>query len=111
MSNRELLELAAKAAGYESVEFVQISDDRFECHAWVSEFCCIAWNPIEDDGDAFRLAVRLRFQIIAYKDRVEILQDGICIGSADSVYSCGCMPSTTRLAITRAAAQIGASIK
>lgn len=53
MTDRELLERAAKAAGIELV--------------WDWEFPnrvkrsgnLAAWNPLEDDGDAFRLAVKL----------------------------------------------------
>ena len=44
MTDRELLELAAKAEGRE-IKFVE----RF--------IAC--WNPLTDDGDAFRLAVKL----------------------------------------------------
>ena len=51
MTDRELLELAAKAAGYE--------------YLWNTDSLLIKgssgrWNPITDDGDAMRLMVRLR---------------------------------------------------
>lgn len=58
MSDRELLELAAKAAGIESsigllpkdgVSIIQPSGDK--------------WNPITDDGDALRLAVKLKITV------------------------------------------------
>lgn len=65
MTDRELLELAAKAAGY-AVEWTEIVSSR------VAEFKMIKhtrrqafllnsaeWNPLEDDGDALRLAVDL----------------------------------------------------
>ncbi len=60
MSDRELLELAAKAAGIEfglyheapsKLVKTQIGD------AWVS------WNPLADDGDALRLAVKCRIDL------------------------------------------------
>lgn len=60
MTDRELLELAAKAAGY-------------DLHIWGakgSENVAIMnlpnsprWNPLTDDGDAFRLAAQLRAEI------------------------------------------------
>lgn len=60
MTDRELLELAAKAAGY-----------------WNTEFNCydgaIAWNPLTDDGDALRLAVRLRL----HARQFPVLDDGM----------------------------------
>lgn len=57
MTDRALLELAAKAAGIEGVYN----------HGFKGEFCGITifantektWNPLTDDGDALRLAVKL----------------------------------------------------
>lgn len=52
MTDRELLELAAKAAG------IVITDDHYwndGAGQWVR------WNPLESDGDALRLAVTLGF--------------------------------------------------
>jgi hypothetical protein len=50
VSDRELLELAAKAAG------VELTDaDRA---AWLNK-SSYGWNPLDDDGDALRLAVKL----------------------------------------------------
>jgi hypothetical protein len=58
MTDRELLELAAKAAG--DIHFPLL---------WVREFYGglspvnnrgESWNPLTDDGDAFRLAMKLR---------------------------------------------------
>ena len=50
-TDKELLELAAKAAGYGC----------FEGHA--KQMIESGWNPLTDDGDALRLAVKLRFKI------------------------------------------------
>lgn len=55
MSDRELLELAAKAAG---PSLVQGSGSYF----W-SVGSGDAWNPLIDDGDALRLAVLLKINI------------------------------------------------
>lgn len=59
-SNRELLELAAKAAGLVGYEYTCTDQGGYECMAFdeggsKSEY----WNPLEDDGDAFRLAAEL----------------------------------------------------
>lgn len=56
MQDRELLELAAKAAGIEpfdwdSFPLLMIGDG--------PDY----WNPLTDDGDALRLAVKLRLSI------------------------------------------------
>jgi hypothetical protein len=68
MNDRELLELAAKASGLTTkhkwnakrlereppiISLVTHRDD--ELHG-------TAWNPLEDDGDAFRLAVKLEIR-------------------------------------------------
>jgi hypothetical protein len=60
MTDRELLELAAKAAGLE-----------FECaftggdlHMWANRKLQLLriWNPLKDDGDALRLLAILRME-------------------------------------------------
>ena len=55
MTDRELLELAAKAAGV---------DARRLAHAWPDRFDDEQWNPLTDDGDALRLAVRLGIDVM-----------------------------------------------
>lgn len=53
-TDRELLELAAKAAG---IKFVVWGEDDVE---WSTTERGGRWNPLTDDGDALRLAVKLR---------------------------------------------------
>jgi hypothetical protein len=53
MVDRELLKLAAKAAGIE----IDPIDAAHEPENWCN------WNPLEDDGDALRLAVKLSINI------------------------------------------------
>lgn len=48
MTDRELLENAAKAAGLDALKLKHNND---------------LWNPLTDDGDAFRLAVKLSIRI------------------------------------------------
>jgi hypothetical protein len=53
LSDRELLEFAAKAAGI--LYLVPYKEE------WLASKD--AWNPLNDDGDAFRLLVKLGFNI------------------------------------------------
>lgn len=70
MSDRELLELAAKAAGYEVDEDCDRVDIR---ENWGAP---VRWRPLEDDGDAFRLAVRIQphklFDFITFAEPAEM---------------------------------------
>ena len=108
MTDRELLELAAKAAGIEL--------------EWVSPFVAIGdfaqfphnketgdrYDPITDDGDALRLAVKLKVSVEVYYDTTIVSTDD-------------CEPvrqhheadpyAATRRAIVRAAAEIGKGMK
>lgn len=108
MSDRELLELAARAAGIE-VFF----DDDGDCFRIKASGNRNYWNPIAFDGDALRLAVRLRImlnrEINCGCDIVE------AIGPEDDDMSRHCSTESievdpyaaTRRAIVRAAAEIG----
>ena len=68
------------------------------------------WNPLDDDGDAFRLMVKLGIDIEWRSDgRVAAYRhanaNGHCFTAFES--SREDRASATRLAITRAAAEIG----
>ena len=60
MTDRELLELAAKAAGYN-----YSWSERYECAVIWSDGDKVKkfWQPHVDDGDALRLAVKLHMQV------------------------------------------------
>lgn len=102
----ELLELAAKAAGYRVHGWVVGKFYVCEVNPPDDNFDPFLWNPRDDDGDAFRLAVRLRIH-------VDIRKDIVFIGSIDK--NCGMIEQptnddpykATRFAIVRAAAEIG----
>lgn len=108
MKDRELLELAAKAAGIEGEwrELRSGSRDHFNQirykrrNAFVAKG--IVFDPLADDGDALRLAVHLGMV-------VEITKTDIfaaCFGSCSE--PAGCNPlQATRRAIVRAAAEVG----
>ena len=110
--NRELLELAAKAAGIEH-EGV----DEYGCRigvwgdGWSGGYTY--WNPRESDGDALRLAVRLRLDVMFGHADVEVTASQMPDGDNVCPWSfCAFAPdkddyAATRLAIVRAAAEIG----
>ena len=67
MTDRELLELAAKAAGYKLKwgEKLIVGDDEVDCTdmpyvvSGQPDEAYWYWDPLTDDGDALRLAVKL----------------------------------------------------
>jgi len=90
MTDRELLELAAKAAG------VNASFDRAR-RDW-------SWNPLDDDGDALRLGMHLGMSISIREARA----DG---GAIHFIGIENDRMEATRRAIVRAAAEIGRTEK
>lgn len=61
MTNKELLELAAKAADYGFTYKREISND---AHEWTSSDGMLwQWNPLVDDAQAMRLAVKLNISL------------------------------------------------
>ena len=62
MSDKELLELAAKAAG---VKWIDHCFDYDEFGRMMLDFGegVTEWNPLTSDGDAFRLAVKLGIDV------------------------------------------------
>jgi len=107
MNDRELLELAAKAAGLEIKPEPFADGERLRASG--DGYWWPVWNPLTDDGDALRLAVKLRLRVEAGNDsswavitrssmvfvekwRVDILPE-----------------AATRRAIVRAAAEIAKS--
>ena len=101
MNDKELLELAAKAAGY------RLANTKPGYPLYVENGIGI-WNPLTDDGDALRLAVGLKFGISIPVHKT-ICADVICfLDSSVNVREGGTDPyAATRRAIVRAAAEIG----
>ena len=104
MNDRELLELAAKATGIED------GADRIDSGLSLTEKdgrhrYLPRWNPIEDDGDALRLAVKLGFIVDTHGTHTRI---SFPFGDAMCHEAHGDKPgAATRRAIVRAAAEIG----
>lgn len=112
MGDHELLKLAAEAAGY----WVECREDD-EIHIKTYKYGDYnRWNPLVDDGEALRLAVKLRLTI-------DIVEWGTsCQPWTDASDTSGdrCMrhaehksdpAQATRKAIVRAAAEIGRAMK
>lgn len=107
MTDKELLELAAKAAG---IKIIRITDtgmplihgkDENGKH-WDS------WNPLTDDGDALRLAVKLKLRVQANKRAAIASGDH---GTTSEKIISNDPYAATRRAIVRAAAEIGRRMK
>ena len=66
MTDKELLKLAAKAAGFANWSYA--SEESGVCVELGSKRGAITsyWNPLPDDGDALRLAVKLGLSITPY---------------------------------------------
>jgi hypothetical protein len=98
MTDRELLELAAKAAGISHPEGIE----------WVNNDLGFQWNPLTDDGDALRLAVTLQMAINITPSKV-FAGDGHT--GHTEVMDSAAPYAATRRAIVRAAAEIGKEMK
>lgn len=120
MTDRELLEMAAKGAGY------YFHGHRSGCgNCYVSETNdtddWFVWSPLTDDGDALRLAVRLGLQIQPYPLYAEpkyavLSHKGILVdGEPKYTHGFSCVyeddpVGATRRAIVLAAAEIGGAM-
>lgn len=105
MNDRELLEMAAKAAGY---ELTQWPDEDF-VRAHMGGDWRPKWNPLTDDGDAFRLAGRMNILLGFYDSYVACHVLGHPNIDTDEWHSSNGndQMAAARRAITRAAAEIG----
>lgn len=110
-TDRELLELAAKAAGLSECgwmadTFTHVVDNIF-----------VFWSPLDDDGDALRLAVRLAIDSPGARFEISVSKmydgRGSCVSgfySKDNPTQSAVdadIYAATRRAIVRAAAEIG----
>lgn len=107
MTDRELLKLAAKAAGIKcDIEgpYVERPDQ------WAVTVR-VNWNPLESDAEAFRLAVKLGIGIsFSMSGRVCTWCSAIDDWIVERYVDHASREGATRRAITRAAAEIGRSM-
>jgi hypothetical protein len=116
MTDREMLELAARAAGIKG-EVINAEG----LGAWIPMpgASSAVWNPLDDDGDALRLAVKLGMHLTQYPiydepkhsaiaKKSNRLLDGHCVDTCVGIEVYDSDPyAATRRAIVRAAAEIG----
>lgn len=118
MSDRELLELAAKAAGidYKHDNWDWKHEDH--CAFWSYDDLCTCgarWNPLDDDGDALRLAVKLGLDVEMHGGNST--HPYVCAFDCERNIAEEVQPedgdpyAATRRAIVRAAAEIGRNMK
>lgn len=108
MTDKELLEMAAKAAGY-NIEWRLAStdlSDGAETWFWFKDGL-LPWTPLMSNGEALRLAVDLRINVELTARTVLARQDGTA--DEDAILDLlGDDPhAATRRAIVRAAADLG----
>ena len=114
MTDEELLELAAKAAGVPCdglgpYKEVQVAHYKNYSSNWETEHH--RWEPLYDDGDALQLAVKLGFSLMHYYYegdyfiKVPVNDVAMTEPLATDPYA------ATRRAIVRAAAAIGEEMK
>lgn len=106
MTNKEILELAAKAYGLEGYAYVEAWGCMAERKEGGGFHLSTHWSPLDDDGHALRLAVKLNLTVEAEMEIAVWPSYGtgadVCVEEAtNDPYA------ATRLAITRCAAEIG----
>lgn len=104
-SDRELLELAAKAAGYDVETDAHIPSGGL----WLSELDGDKpWSPLFDDGDAMRLAMKLGMTVcVDIDDGVTRIRDEFMELVVVCMHQTRGVEAATRRAIVRAAAATG----
>jgi hypothetical protein len=109
MTDREMLELAAKAAGIHALRSPDgVLRNCTGLHPAMNMLAAPPWNPLTDDSDALRLAVKLKIAVDAWVSEtctVVFFHGGrgriVERHYGDDPYA------ATRRAIVRAAAEIG----
>jgi hypothetical protein len=111
VTDRELLELAAKAAG------IEIQNAAFSSGPHLAG-TLTRWNPLDNDGDALRLAVKLNLVIDSSSSEIEVFAPKHIIQTEWARVSMRASESNTadpysatRRAIVKAAAEIGRAMK
>jgi hypothetical protein len=108
MTDRELLEAAAKAAGIDlSTADWGGGRDGFYWVIYDQPGRVEYWSPLTDDGDALRLAVKLEMDVCFGANYV-IVRGSV---QTPTVNNAGDPYAATRRAIVRAAAEIGKGMK
>ena len=111
MNDKELLELAAKAAGVKALWSPDgVLRDCTNGHPAQNIYSAPPWNPLTDDGDALRLAVKLHINIEIWNVDTLIGANIYLMGRGHGYFQERYTTdpyAATRRAIVRAAAAIG----
>jgi hypothetical protein len=107
MTDRQLLELAAKAAGLK--EWGWMADTL--THVVNNQF--VFWEPLTDDGDALRLAVKLHLNVFVGREATGVNDGEVPLRKfPNAIEAHNNDPyAATRRAIVRAAAEIGMGLR
>lgn len=108
MTDRELLELAARAAGITPLHWTDDGENPEKSRPVLTDGvreCVVIWDPLDDSGDAFDLAIKLRLRV---NPDSSVEYGPYKFGSFDKKRD---PYASTRRAITRAAAEIGKEMK
>ena len=110
MTDKELLELALKAS-LNGEEIAGFTINEILSNSLVFDDIIKQWNPLTDDGDALRLAVKLGLgiSIPLSNKRTDVVTFSGPITSVIEAH--GDPYAATRRAITRAAAEIGKAME
>ena len=110
MTDKELLELAAKAAEL-PVEFEEGNTNGWwPCGRDEYGDVVSFWNPLTDDGDALRLAVKLKMRVDVVDFAVYVWTLNGIVSIKESTTMGYGIEEATRRAIVRAAAEIGRTL-
>lgn len=115
LTDRELLEFAAKAAGIELIDWHDCWADVGPGYRRLQDGLREAWNPLNDDGDALRLAVNLRMELMLRLDSdsvmtyFEVAGRGLNAAERPSENN-GDVHAAVRRVFVRSAAEIGKAI-
>jgi len=105
IEDKKLLEFAAKACG---IDYKMSENNPTEFIRHTENFGWIEWNPLKDDGDALRLAAKLRLDVLTdCFGAICIEQSGISITEFLKSDNFDDVINATRRAIVRAAAENG----
>jgi hypothetical protein len=119
MTDKELLELALKAS-LNGEEIAGFTINEILSNSLVFDDIIKRWNPLTDDGDALRLAVKLNLRLECMTTQTAASTfDRKVSEPVDHTVDQGrtrwpfdqCPYAATRRAITRAAAEIGKTMK
>lgn len=102
MTDKELLEMAAKAAGIVGID---ASDVGLKIRGILG-----LWNPLTDDGDALRLAVKLGIELGINDSEHYVYAFKRNLDTSKSEATHGDPYAATRRAVVRAVAEIGKTL-